>query len=297
MQDQGPKWKRRPTSGLLFAFGRDAIALIFKSKFQLRTRLNKSQIEDWFVLWHVFFCHLFLLNETTCFAKNSAVSWIVHKKSPKRCRFERHCRLSFSPKRAEKQGKEAAFPCIFTAFLPPFSSKTRWPRTPTCPKLSTCWRGGNTVATPSSISLVFDYKNRGSTREKRQKKERDREERNEREKRRREEKTEKIGEETVRTVIAGTTIVTSNCILPPPLPPAAPWATAGHPSSLSSSTFFFFFFCVFFSTFTLHMNNGEAHCLMGWQHRPGPKWLGWVRSNSKKNSFLKNCNCFSCFSY
>jgi len=38
------------------------------------------------------------------------------------------------------------------------------------------------VATPSFFSLVLDYKNRGSTREKRQKKERDREERNEREK-------------------------------------------------------------------------------------------------------------------
>jgi hypothetical protein len=134
------------------------------------------------------------------------------KKGPKRCRFERHCRLFFSPKRAEKQGKEAAFPCIFTAFLPPFSSKTRWLRTPTCPKLSTCWRGGNTVATPSS-----------------------------------------------------------------------------------------------FSTFTLHMNNGEAHCLMGWQHRPRPKWLGWVRPNSKKKFpfskivivfhvfFTKFCLVFGCY--
>jgi hypothetical protein len=37
----------------------------------------------------------------------------------------------------------------------------------------------------------------------------------------------------------------------------------------------------------LHMNNGEAHCLMGWQHRPSPKWLGWVRPNSKKNPFWK----------
>jgi len=130
-----------------------------------------------------------------CKKRASFHALFIKKKVPKRCRFEQHCRLSSSPGRAEKQGKEAAFPCIFTAFLPPFSSKRRRPRTPTCPKLSTCWRGGSIVATPSSFSPVFAYKKRGSTREKRQKKKRDREERTEREKRkkrtRREEKTEK----------------------------------------------------------------------------------------------------------
>jgi hypothetical protein len=45
----------------------------------------------------------------------------------------------------------------------------------------------------------------------------------------------------VRTVIADTSTVGNSCVLPPPSPPAAPWATVGQLSSLSSSTSFFFF--------------------------------------------------------
>jgi len=52
IQNQRLKWKRWPTLGLAIEFGMDAIELILKkSKLQLRTWLNKSQIEDWFGNW------------------------------------------------------------------------------------------------------------------------------------------------------------------------------------------------------------------------------------------------------
>jgi hypothetical protein len=52
IQNQGLKWKRRPNSGPAIEYDRDAIELIFKkSKLQLRTWLNKSQIEDRFWNW------------------------------------------------------------------------------------------------------------------------------------------------------------------------------------------------------------------------------------------------------
>jgi len=78
---------------------------------------------------------------------NDVVSYIVHvKKKTKRCRFERHCGSSSSPGRM-KQGKKKIFlPPVFTDFLPLKASKGRRPRTPTCPKLSTCWRKGRRCA-------------------------------------------------------------------------------------------------------------------------------------------------------
>jgi hypothetical protein len=45
----------------------------------------------------------------------------------------------------------------------------------------------------------------------------------------------------------------------------------------------------------LHVNIGEGHCLMGWQRRPSPKWLGRVRPNSKKKFVFKNCIVFRVF--
>jgi len=38
------------------------------------------------------------------FGQNDTVSYTVKKKSPKRCRFERHCSLSSSPGRVENRG-------------------------------------------------------------------------------------------------------------------------------------------------------------------------------------------------
>jgi hypothetical protein len=69
--------------GRCLIFGKDAIALILKSKLQLRIRLNKSQIEDQCELSHVF-CRLSLLNETVRFVKNSVVSSTVIKKKKKK---------------------------------------------------------------------------------------------------------------------------------------------------------------------------------------------------------------------
>jgi len=54
------------------------------------------------------FCRLFLLNEMARFVQNGAVSCTVKKKSPKRCRFERHCNLYSSPGHT-KQGKKKIF--------------------------------------------------------------------------------------------------------------------------------------------------------------------------------------------
>jgi hypothetical protein len=50
-------------------------------------------------------------------------------------------------------------------------------------------------------------------------------------------------------------------LLPSPPPPPS--------SSFASSS----------PLFTLHVNSGEAHFLIGWQRRHNPKWLGRVRPN------------------
>jgi hypothetical protein len=66
-----------------------------------------------------------------------------------------------------------------------------------------------------------------------------------------------------------------------PSPPSPPSSS----SSASSSP-----------PFTLHVNNGEAHCLMGWQRWPSPKWLERVRPNSK--CFFTNfCLVFGWYFY
>jgi hypothetical protein len=68
---------------------------------------------------------------------------------------------------------------------------------------------------------------RGEVQEKGGRKKRGIERREPREKKEKKEQEEKkkqkkIGEETVRTIITGTSTVASSCVLPPPLPPAAP---------------------------------------------------------------------------
>jgi len=95
-------------------------------------------------------------------------------KRPKRCRFERHCNLSFSPGRA-KQGRKKIFSSyVFHRQL----SLKKTPTNPTCPKLSTCWRRGRRCVPravfraaaqwppPASLSPVFPINTGESTREK-----------------------------------------------------------------------------------------------------------------------------------
>jgi hypothetical protein len=41
IRDQGPIWKRRPTSRLAIEFGRDAIELIFKIKIAIEDLIEK----------------------------------------------------------------------------------------------------------------------------------------------------------------------------------------------------------------------------------------------------------------
>ena len=49
IRDQGPKWKRQPTSGLLFEFDRDVIELIFTIKIAIEDSIE--QITNWGPMW------------------------------------------------------------------------------------------------------------------------------------------------------------------------------------------------------------------------------------------------------
>jgi hypothetical protein len=77
-------------------------------------------------------------------------------------------------------------------------------------------------------SPIFAYKNKGQNKQKKRKEKKKHERRRKRGRsksrigiERREPREEKTGEETVRTVIAGISTVTSSCVLSPPPPPVA----------------------------------------------------------------------------
>jgi hypothetical protein len=81
----------------------------------LRTWLNKSQIEEWFGLWHVFAVFSFKWNDVFCPKRRHFIHCSL-KKNLKRCRFEQHCGSSSFPGCA-KQGKKKIFlPLFSTAF-------------------------------------------------------------------------------------------------------------------------------------------------------------------------------------
>ena len=195
-----------------------------------------------------------------------------YKKRLKRCRFKQHCGSSSSPGRARQGKKKIFLPPVFTDF--PFK------KTPTQPTLSTCWRGGSIVAAPAmSLPLFWPIKTRGAEEKKREGYKERREERigiERREPREKKENKEKKrrknrgrnGENRHRRHLhrcqqlrPATSTVAS--LLPSPPPPSS-----SSSSSASSS-----------QLFTLHVNNEEAHYLMGWQRRPSLKWLGRVQPN------------------
>jgi len=111
-----------------------------KSKLQLRTWLNKLQIEDWFGLWHVFAALFFKWNDAFCPKRHRFIHCSLKKKDKKRCRFEWHHTSSSSPGRAENRGGSFCSP-VFTDFFPLPSLSQKDADQP-CPKLSTCWRKG-----------------------------------------------------------------------------------------------------------------------------------------------------------
>jgi len=168
IQDQGSKWKRRPTPGALLDFWQGCNWIDFYDKnciwgldwtnHKLRTNVNS-----------VTFCHLFLLNETVRFVQNGAVSYTVHKKKgkPKTVSFWWHCGFSSSPGHARQGKKKIFLPPVFTDFLPLKSIKKTPIKDIHLPKLSTCWTGGRGAATrPSHASPLFFYKYRGDEEEK-----------------------------------------------------------------------------------------------------------------------------------
>ena len=48
IQNHELKWKRRPTLGLAFEFGKDVIELILKIKISIEDWIEQTTIEDWF---------------------------------------------------------------------------------------------------------------------------------------------------------------------------------------------------------------------------------------------------------
>ena len=81
------------------------------------------------------FCRHFLLNETVHFVQNDVVSSTVSnkkKKSPKRCRFERHCGSFCSPGRARQGKKKILFHCFSLLLLSLNALKRRRQRPSTC---------------------------------------------------------------------------------------------------------------------------------------------------------------------
>jgi hypothetical protein len=103
--------------------------LIFKIKIAIEDLIE--QITNWGLIWTSdMFLAPFLLNETTCFVQNGAVSSTVHlKKRAETVPFWRHCGSSSSPGRV-KQGKKNIFSSPVSHRLPfPDNPKRRRPRT------------------------------------------------------------------------------------------------------------------------------------------------------------------------
>jgi hypothetical protein len=100
-----------------------------------------------------------------CFVQNNAISYTVHiKKKARNGAILNGTVGLLLPLDTRNRGKIFFSSFVFTDFSSSKASKRRRPRTPTCPKLSTCWRGGSIVATPSSFSPVFCLYKQGSTR-------------------------------------------------------------------------------------------------------------------------------------
>jgi len=193
---------------------------------------------------------------------------------------------------ARSRGRRRFF---FLCFPPPFLSQNDADQ-PHLPKKNFPRVGGAAAQWSSQPchSPVFAYKNRGQNKQKKRKEKKKQERRRKRGRsksrigiERREPGEEKTGEETVRTVIAGISTVTSSCVLPPPPPPATQWAIVGQPSSLSSSTSFLFF-CVFFSTVHVACEQWRSPLFNGQAAPAQPKMVvSGLAQFKKRIPFLK----------
>jgi len=131
-----------------------------KSKLQLRTWLEKLQIEDWFGLWHRFSA-FFLLNETArfvTFVQNGTVhAKRKEKEKTQTVLFWTALWVFFFPWTREAGEGEDFSSSVFHLHFSLKKTSTN----PTCPKtISTCWRGSGGRPLPYP-SPVFAYKNRG----------------------------------------------------------------------------------------------------------------------------------------
>jgi len=110
-----------------------------KSKLQLRTWLNKSQIEDWFGLWHVFAALFFKWNDAFCPKRHRFIHCSLKKRTKNGAVLNDTVHLLL-PLDVQKTG-EGAFVPFFIDFFPPPSLSQKDADQPG-PKLSTCWRKG-----------------------------------------------------------------------------------------------------------------------------------------------------------
>jgi len=207
---------------------------------KLRTNVNS----DTFLL-----PFLFKWNSAFCLKRHRFKHCSLKKKDPNSVVLNGTVGLLL-PLDARNRGRRRFFPPLSPPSSPSKRRRLPFKKTPTQPKAFHVleWRQHNgrpVLSLPCFLPIKIGEGRARKKERDREKEERSRigterrEPREKKEKKRRRE--EKTGEETVRTVIADTSIVGNSCVLPPPSPPAAPWATVGQLSSLSSSTSFFFF--------------------------------------------------------
>ena len=127
-------------------------------------------------LCQFYFFHIELVNNLACsfflkknivdcysiLSKTASFHTLFIKKKPETVPFWTALWVFFFPWRRE-EGEEEDFssPCFHRLSSSEKHQKDADQGPPTCPKLSTCWRGGSTVATRSLSPLFFAYKNRG----------------------------------------------------------------------------------------------------------------------------------------
>ena len=125
---------------------------------------NARKLRAWFWIWRVFGTNSHL-NETARFGKNGAVSSTVHAKKKKRKEEEAKMvsfwtapYVFFFPWTREAGEEEDFFSSsVFHRHLSLKKTLTN----PTCPKLSTRFWGGCTVAAPCLSLPCFSYKYKG----------------------------------------------------------------------------------------------------------------------------------------
>jgi len=159
----------------------------------LRIWLNKSQIEDWFGLWHVFGAISFKWNSVFCPKWHRFIHYL---KKTQTVLFRMALWVSFFPWTCEAGEEEEFSPLLFPLPLSPKPSKRHRQKLPNC---LPCGGTGNPAPLAGVVRVfppIFTYKYRGgSSKEKRRGEERQKREQNRGKKKKTKKKEKKKTEE------------------------------------------------------------------------------------------------------